>query len=293
MGEFSLTIERFMTNSVNTNRFTRWLSCIGLMLALTPLVAQAAPTWQINTLGTGAIDAVTVSSVTVGGVGYVQIIPDGQGGFTFFEHGAYQLLSSNGGTPFGTQDITVAYNVLGAGNFDNYGNLLALQFNSGSINLFVDSQFDFATSAGNYGADNGTPLASFSIFSGGVDATRLASVNAQLIQGSLLAGYLFDANGQDLASADNVLMQLAIYNQPTLPDALLVSEIVCGMAGSTGSGCDGTPFANTPLAFVVRDGGSLTLSSVPEPGSIGLLLAGLGMIPVVAKRRRALPGKEA
>ena len=109
----------------------------------------------------------------------------------------------------------------------------------------------------------------------------------------MLAGYLFDANGQDLASADNVLMQLAIYNQPTLPDALLVSEIVCGMAGSTGPGCDGSAFANTPFAFVVSDGGSLALSSVPEPGSLGLLLAGLGMIPVVAKRRRALPGKAA
>lgn len=284
-----------MTYFVNTNRFTRWLSRIALTLALAPLAAQATPAWQINTLGTGVSDAVTVSSVTVGGVGFVQIIPDANmpGGFTFLEHGAYQLLSANGSTPFGAQDITVAYTVLGGGNFDNYGNMLALQFNSGSINLFVDATFDFASSAGNYGADNGTPLASFSIFGGGVDASRLASVNAQLIQGSLLAGYLFDAKGQDLASADNVLMQLAIYNQPTMPDALLVSEIVCGMAGSSGPGCDGTPFTNTPLAFVVSDGGSLTLSSVPEPGSIGLLLAGLGMIPIAAKRRRASPGKAA
>ena len=284
-----------MTYFVNTNRFTRWLSRIALTLALAPLAAQATPAWQINTMGTGVSGAETVSSVTVGGVGFVQIIPDAnmQGGFTFLEHGAYQLLSANGSTPFGAQDITVAYTVLGGGYFDNYGNMLALQFNSGSINLFVDATFDFATSAGNYGADNGTPLASFSIFGGGVDANRLASVNAQLIQGSLLAGYLFDANDQDLANADNVLMQLAIYNQPITPSTLQVSELVSGMAGSTGPGCDGSAFANTPFAFVVSDGGSLALSSVPEPGSLGLLLAGLVMIPVVAKRRRALPGKAA
>ena len=275
-----------MTNTRSANRLTHWLAATALALGLAPQAAQAAPAWQINTSGQGASGATAVSTVAVGGVGFVEIIPSASNptGFTFVEHGAYQLLQSSGSAPFGSQDLTVAYSVSGTGSFLNP---LALHFTTGSISLYVDTLFDFGSSAGNFGADNGTLLGSFSVIDGGLAPTGLVSVQARLNKGSLLSGYLFDGNGNDLTSADNVLMQLGVFNQVTIPDPLLVSEIVCGLSGSTGDGCNGhSAFTNTPFAYTVRDGGGVALSTVPEPGSIGLLLAGLGLIPVAARRRR-------
>lgn len=248
-----------------------------LALALFAHTAQAAPGWQINTSGQGLAGATAVSEVQVGGVGFVQILPSSQTDFSFIEQGAYRLAMP------GTQEITVTYSVIGSGIF---ANPFALHFDSGSINLFADPNFDFATDAYTYGADNGTFLGSFSIFDGGVTNTGMVKLGARLDIGSLLSGYFFDADGKDLANTGNILMQLGVFNETTTPDALLVSEIVCGLAGYPGAGCDGTPYANSPFAFTVRDGGTMTLSRVPEPGTIGLLMAGLGLIPLLGRRRR-------
>lgn len=248
-----------------------------LATALFAHTAQAAPDWQINLSGQGIAGATAVSEVQVGGVGFVEILPSSPTDFTFVEHGAYRLAMP------GAQEITVTYSVIGSGLF---ANPFALHFNSGSINLFADPGFDFATGAAHYGANNGSFLGSFSIFDGGVANTGMISLSARLDAGSLVSGYFFDAGGNDLANADNVLMQLGVFNETTAPDALLVSEIVCGLAGYAGPGCDGTPYANSPMAFTVRDGGAISLAAVPEPATSALLIAGLGLIPWAMRRRR-------
>lgn len=264
-----------MTQGRTANRIKQAL-CI-LALALTAPIAQAAPAWQINPSGLGVSGATAVSEVTVGGVGFVQRQPTSETDFTFIEHGAYRLALP------GAQEITVVYSVAGNGLF---ANLSALHFNTGSINLYADPNFDFASAAGIYGADNGTPLASFSIFAGGIASNGMVNLSARLDAGTLRSGYLFDAAGNDLANADNVLMQLGVSNQTTTPDALLLSEIVCGLAGYGGAGCNGNPYADSPFAFTVQDGGQMWLANVPEPATSGLLLAGLGLIPLATRRRQ-------
>lgn len=261
------------------SRFATRIKPIFCLLALAHFAhtAQAAPEWQINTSGLGLTGATAVSEVQVGGVGFIQLQPLSETKFSFIEHGAYRLAMP------GTQEITVTYSVGGSGLF---ANPFALHFNSGSINLFADPNFDFATDASTYGADNGTFLGSFSIFDGGVTQTGMVKLSARLDMGSLLSGYFFDADGKDLANAGNVLMQLGVFNETTTPDALLVSEIVCGLSGYAGPGCDGTPYANSPMAFTVRDGGMVSLAAVPEPGTSALLVAGLGLIPFAMRRRR-------
>lgn len=261
------------------------LSALALLFA-TPL-AVAAPAWQINATGQGAGGATAVSSIDVGGVGFVQVLPAGpfSPDFTFIENGAYQLVQPDG-SPFGAKDITVTYAIGGSGSFINP---LALSFTSGVIKLYVDSVFDFATAAGNYGADNGTLLGRFTVLSGGMNATGLVSLQARLDPGTLLAGYLFDAAGNDLSNAANVRLDLGIYNQTTAPTDLLVSEIVCGLANYGGADCLNAPFANSPLAYTVADGGRVSLSSVPEPASLGLLMAGLGLIPASRRLRNNKP----
>lgn len=271
---------------MNINPFAKHLAQLtcALGLAFGIQSAHAATDWQINPEGLGAGGATTVSAANVGGVGFVQVVPSptNPGAFTFIEHGAYQLLQTGSTNPFGTRDITVTYEVSGSGNWFNPA---ALHFSSGSIKLFSDINFDFGSANGTYGADNGKAIGSFSVFDGGLLNGGLVNVQAQLDAGSLLPGYLFDADGNDMTKAGKVLLQLGIYNQTTNPDALLVSEIICGMAGYGGAGCDGTAFINSPQAYAVSDGGSVTLSAVPEPASIALLGIALGAIPVSTRRR--------
>lgn len=257
-----------------------------LALALSVQTAQAASQWQLNPEGTGAGGATNLSLLNVGGVGFVQVVPDANdwSAFTFVEHGAYRALQSDMRTPFGAQDLTVAYSVSGRGSF---ATPLALHFTSGTIDLYTDPVFDFASATPHYGADNGTHLAGFNVFDGGMAATGLVTVQARIAANSLLPGYLFAADSSDLAQRSKVLITLNVFNQPVAPDNLLVSQVVCGLAAYAGPGCNGTPFQNSPLAYTVRDGGYVTITAVPEPEMAGMLLAGLGLIAWAAKRRRS------
>lgn len=270
-----------------------WHLVCALALAVFAPLAQALPVWQLNTAGSGLAGAVALSTLDVTGVGFVQILPDPANPytFTFVEYGAYRAVQADGSTPFGGYDLTIRYNVTGSGSFLDPGNI---SFSAGSVELYSDAVFDFATAAGAYGADNGTLMARLAVLSGGTDASGLVTLNAAVVAGSLLPGYLFGADGTDLASAADVLFSLGIHNQVAIPDDLLVSEIVCGMAGYTGAGCDGTAFANSALAFTVRDGGYASVSVVPEPPTGSLALAALGLLGAGARRgRRQAAGREA
>jgi len=272
---------------------TRFTKFIATLAASTTLFAaqgaSAAPTWQVNPLGTGPTGAINTSVLDVGGVGFVQIIPsaDASGSFQFVEHGAYQLLQPGTGTAFPGADLTVSYSVSGVGSFLDP---LALKFTAGSINMFSDINHDFGSDAAHYGADNGTLIARFNVFGGGIDATGLVSVKALIDAGSMLPGYLFSGSGVDLAGSAETSIELGVFNQTTAPDPLLVSEIVCGLAGHTGAGCNDSPaeFVNSPLAFTVRDGGfAAVIAAVPEPETLVLLLSGLiGLRLTVPRPRR-------
>jgi opacity protein-like surface antigen len=162
-----VTVTRSMTP------VTCWLCA--LALALSSQAAQAAPEWKINPDGTGAGSATTVSTLDVGGAGFVQILPDIDGPtFQFVEHGAYQVLKA-----FGTRDLTVTYSVSGTGDFWNPA---ALRFTSGAIDLYADPISDFASAASNYGADNGTHVARFSVFDGGVTPFGMVGVQASIVR---------------------------------------------------------------------------------------------------------------
>lgn len=270
-----------MFRNIKNHLVGRWASALALLIL--PQLALAAPAWQLNPAGTGLADAIAVSSLGVAGAGFVQIAPDPAtpAAFGFVEHGAYRAVTAAGSTPFGSHELTVTYMTSGVGSFLDPG---ALRFGAGTIELFLDGALDFATATGHYGADNGTALARFSIFDGGMDATGLVTVQARLVSGSLSAGYLFDADGGDLATRNDVVMTLAVYNQTVTPDPLMIDEIVCGLAGHAGAGCDGTPYFNSPLAFTVQDGGFVTVGTVPEPGALALVLAGLGLLAPLRRR---------
>jgi hypothetical protein len=264
----------------------RW-TCI-LATALCTQLAQAAPDWQINPGGTGQGGAQSVSMLDIGGSGFINILPIANTPyFQFSEHGAYQALQAHGGTPFGATDLTVTYSVTGRGNFLNPNEMV---FSGGTIDLYADASFDFGTETvnSNYGADNGTHVASFTVFGGGSIAPGQVGVTAKIDPGTLLSGYLFAGNGTDLAGHDNVQMYLEVFNQPANPDpsSPFVTEIICGLAGWTGPGCNGTPFANSQFAFAVQDGGHVAVSVVPEPETVSMLMLGLGLLSLSTRRRQ-------
>ncbi|MDO9597177.1 MAG: flocculation-associated PEP-CTERM protein PepA [Azoarcus sp.] len=273
-----------MLESLEQQRTAHWIGA--LALALLPQVALAAPVWQINTEGTGLSGASTVSSVDVTGVGFVQILPSTTVPyvFDFVEHGAYRAVKPDGLAALGTHDLTLTYSVFGTGSFLDPA---ALRFTSGTIDIYADAALDFGTATANYGADNGTLIARLGISEGGVDAAGLVTVKASAIQGTLRPGYFFTADGSDLSTRNDVTMTLGVYNQTVTPDAMMISEVICSLAAYAGPGCNGEPYANTPLSFAVQDGGYAFMSTVAEPGSLSMLLAGLGLVATVRRRRRA------
>ncbi|ANQ86608.1 hypothetical protein dqs_3591 [Azoarcus olearius] len=256
-------------------------------LALTAIapVAQAAPVWMVNPEGTGAAGASALQTLGVAGVGFVQLTPDAANpaNFTFVEYGAYRAVKGDGTTPYGSNDLTIRYTVSGSGSFLNPA---SIGFSSGSVEIYSDAAFDYGTSNGTYGADNGTLIAKLSVVGGNTDTTTGAvTISAGVIPGSMLAGYFFDAAGNDLAGFARVLFSMNLRNQFAAPEPLLVSEIVCEMAGHTGAGCDGTPFLPTQFAFLVRDSGFATVQVVPEPPAGGLALAAVGLLGFTLRRR--------
>lgn len=256
-----------------------------LALAVSAQSALAADDWQINALGSGANGASAVSSLNFTGVGFIEMVPvmDSSEAFTFIEHGAYQVFSPGGYSPFAGNEITVTYSVLGTGSFLDPS---ALRLTSGQVNLFSDSNQDFGSMAPNYGADNGTRIASFSISNGYVadvgDNQQMVVVDAVGVAGSFTSGYLFNSAGTDMATLSNVQLQLALFNQPIIPDAQMIAGVVCGIAGA----CPEGVVSLSQLSFVAQDVGAVSISAVPEPASSAMFLAGLGLLAAVARRRR-------
>lgn len=253
-----------------------------LALAVFAQSALAADSWQINPQGSGESGASAVSTLDVGGIGFVQMLPDAinPGLFTFIEHGAYQAFSPGSSSRFAGNEITVAYSVSGSGSFDDPG---ALRLTAGRIELFSDSNRDFGSMATNYGADNGIHIASFDVAYGyPANSQGLVVVNAIGVAGSFASGYLVNSAGTDLATLSNVQLQLALFNQAIMPDGPMIAGVVCGLAAA----CPEGNYTPSPLAFTVQDSGAVSISAVPEPESAAMFLAGLGLLAAVARRRR-------
>lgn len=272
-----------MHSGVTRYKLGNWVGALALVTF--PHLALATPAWQLNTGGTGVDGASARSRIDVAGVGFVQVLPSPVTpfAFSFVEYGAYQGVTPDGLAALGTHDLTITYSAFGTGSFLDSA---ALRFTSGTINIYADAMFDFGTAAASYGADNGTLIASLGIFDGRVDASGLVTVKASAIPGTLRPGYFFTADGSDFSTRNDVTMTLGVYNQTVIPDAMMISEVICGLAAFAGPGCNGDSYANSPLIYAVQDGGYAVMSTVPEPGSLSMLLAGLGLIASMRKRRR-------
>jgi hypothetical protein len=256
-----------------------------ILTAVTTLAALAQPAqatsgWYLNAAGTGWSDASFVSSLNVAGAGFIEQAFSWQAlGFAFEEHGAYQIV----GAPASNHDLTVSYNIAGEVG------LLSNGFTGGVIDLYSDSVFDFGSTNGSYGANNGTHIASFAVTGGQIDPlTRLVGLQANLVGGSMASGYFFDVAGNDLSDRGGISLSMGVQSTIIDPTGThIVSELACEQAGFTGAGCNGRPYRASFLNLgwsTVQDTGVATLNipalsqpvtAVPEPTTALMMLTGL------------------
>lgn len=263
------------------------IACTFACATLLNGIAHALPgSFIINTAGGGSAGAPAVNRLGLQGVGFIQSEFDlTTGRFSFRENGAYRVTQADGDAAFGGNDFTVAYSTFGGGVL---GVPQTLAFAGGEIDLYADENFDFGTTDGIYGANNGTRVGRFRITAGGDDfsahgapaSTGNDTVWLKAVANFIAPGYLFGADGIDLGLRPGAILTMAVKSAPALPGENVVSEIVCAQLLFPVPGCPpgSSDFENAfPFYYVVNDLATATLApaAVPEPGSLALMLVGL------------------
>lgn len=250
--------------------------------------------WQLNPSGTGQAGAITVEeSLTVAGTSFIALNSTDGSTFSFNEYAAFNVVGKDNGLPTGTNyGLTAIFRATGTGVFSG-----AFTFTSGTITLYSSPTQTFGSTAGIYGADQGTAIANFTVMAGGgglVDGSGnptgngVVSVFAEaLTPGGLLPGYFFNSAGLDLSGTDVLSFAFTNSNGTGLPSTTAIKEIACDFGGYTGPGCSGGTYANVPGQYILGgNAGQFKLAEVPEPGSLalfGIAMLGAGVI----SRKRA------
>jgi hypothetical protein len=254
--------------------------------------------WKLNPDGTGMTGAQNIHEyLDVNGNSFIQLNMTGNTSFTFTEHSVFNIpqADSNGSLfPMTWGDtLSATFEAYGSGNLSG-----AFSFTGGTIKIYSNSNTgQYATSAGIYGADQGTLIATFTVQPGGggmVDASGnpisngQVTVNAMANAGDLTSGYFFRNNGTDLSTEKVLSFAFTNANPLQMPESMLVSEVACQFAGFNGAGCDGSAYANAEgKYFFVNTNGQFKLAEVPEPGSLALFgIAMLGAGVVTRKRAK-------
>lgn len=242
--------------------------------------------WFFDADGGGAGSATQINEYfDIVGNSYIQLSPTTGDNFTFLEDGVFVVQGHDGGALVSnTNQITATFT--GAQGTGTFGGPISFTSGFGTLNVYSDSSFNYTTSDGIYGANDGTLIGTFLLDFGvgTVDPTGIPNgqLTLQLQATSLTPGYFFAPDGStDLSTLvdDGLLFGFVTTNASFVenPTAVLVSEL---------SELVGGPIVNdVPRGtFIVSNNGQYRLSTVPEPGVAALL--GLGMLGVWVAGRR-------
>ena len=162
-----------------------------------------------------------------------------------------------------------------------------LTFNSGSLTFYLDSTQNYGTTAGTYGADDGTLIASFDLIigSGTMDfvTSEFADGRTDILFGAnyLMEGIWFDPNGNDLALSNYMPLILGLTDSNNVvveaPNQTIIDEFLA----ASDLEYDG----RTDYEFFVRTDGSFAPAPIPEPATMFLFGCGLICFGIVGKKR--------
>ena len=261
------------------------VATLGLMLALPgPASAAFLTNWFIDVDGVGGTAPVQVSQfLDIVGPAYVQ---NNLGAGTFTEFGAFKAVGHDGGAALpGSAELTGTLTATGTVSLGG-----TVSFTGGTVNVFSDAGNDFATTAGIYGANNGTLIGSFNILPGGggpIDATGVPNgfITANLEATFLAPGFFLAPDGVTNLSSLGLVLGFSTTNasHTANPSQTVQDEIGCQGLLSQPPGCNPP---NTPPSSLFLGANGQFRVAIPEPSSLMLLGGGLLVLGLLGLSRK-------
>jgi hypothetical protein len=176
--------------------------------------------WVLNPTGTGGAAAGQEirQYLDINGNALIQIAATGGNTFSFKESGVFSSVQADGMSSnlfpvdFG-RAITAKFSAVGSGTFSD-----GFSFSSGTISIYSSGPKAYGTTAGIYGADQGTLIATFNILAGGggqVDASGAPTTNGQVTVRAQATSWLL-LQGRRYRPVDHRSVVVRIYQRQHL-----------------------------------------------------------------------------